>query len=278
MITQEVLLTITYPPIPITQIGPLFFSLHGVFAAIGFYIGANHALKLAEKDGADTILFSEALTWAIFGAILGARFFTIPAHILEPGYGFDDVFTLSGSYSIMGGMAGGIIAAYLKISIFNKQSFKQYGDYAATGLILGTVIGRIGDLAIVEHLGRASNFILAYEIKPGYDVAPQHNSLECDSPLLTCGTYHHVALYDLLLALCVFFLFMYMKKKFSFGQGSWIGLWAFWYGSQRFVLDTLRFGMGDSTIGNVTYNQIGGLLLASIGLLIFFRNKNLEQI
>ena len=275
---EQIFFSITYPPIPITQIGPLAFSLHGVFAALGFYFGANHALKLAEKDGADTVLFSDALTWAIFGAIIGARFFTIPAHILEPGYGLDDVFTLAGSYSIMGGMAGGIIAAFLKISYFNKQSFKQYGDYAATGLILGTIIGRIGDLAIVEHLGRASNFILAYEIKPGYDVAPQHNGLECSPPLLTCGSFHHVALYDLLFAFLIFFLFINMKKRFNFGQGSWLGLWALWYGIQRFILDTLRFGMGDSTIGNVTYNQIGGLLLALIGLIVFFKNKNLEQI
>ena len=95
-------LSITYPPIPITKIGPVFFSLHGVFAAIGFYFGANHAIKLADKDGANGDLFSDGLTWAIFGAILGARFFTIPAHIGEPGYGFDDIFTLAGSYSIMG--------------------------------------------------------------------------------------------------------------------------------------------------------------------------------
>lgn len=63
---QEVFLSITYPPIPITQIGPLSFSLHGVFAAIGFYIGASHALKLCEKDKGNSVLFSDALTWAIF--------------------------------------------------------------------------------------------------------------------------------------------------------------------------------------------------------------------
>ena len=183
-------LSITYPPIPITKIGPVFFSLHGVFAAIGFYFGANHAIKLAEKDGANSDLFSDGLTWAIFGAILGARFFTIPAHIGETGYGLDDIFTLAGSYSIMGGMAGGIIAAFYRIQIVGKESFKRYGDYAATGLILGTVIGRIGDLAIVEHLGRKTNFFLGYEILPGYDVAPQHNGLECAEPLTTCGTYH----------------------------------------------------------------------------------------
>ena len=123
---EEIFFSITYPPIPITKVGPVFLSLHGVFAAIGFYFGASHALKLSEQDGANSILFSEALSWAIFGAILGARFFTIPAQwYANPGYGLSDVFTLAGSYSIMGGMAGGIIAAYLKISIFNKEDFKQ---------------------------------------------------------------------------------------------------------------------------------------------------------
>ena len=47
---EELLFSITYPPIPITQIGPVALSLHGVFAAVGFYFGANHALKLSEED------------------------------------------------------------------------------------------------------------------------------------------------------------------------------------------------------------------------------------
>jgi prolipoprotein diacylglyceryltransferase len=269
-------LSITYPPIPITQIGPVSFSLHGVFAALGFYFGANHAIKLAEKDNKDTVLFEQGLTWAIFGAIIGARFFTIPAHLGDIGYGLDDIFSVAGSYSIMGGMTGGIIAAYLKIKIIGNGDFKQYSDYASTGLILGTVIGRIGDLAIVEHLGRATTFFLGYEIKPGYDVAPQHNSLECTEPLTTCGTFHHVAMYDLFFALIVFFIFKTLKNNFIFGKGSWIGLWAIWYGTQRAILDTLRFGMGDATIGDFTWNQIGGSILAFLGLVIFLRNKNLK--
>ena len=52
---EEIFFSITYPPIPITKVGPVFLSLHGVFAAIGFYFGASHALKLSEKDGANPI-------------------------------------------------------------------------------------------------------------------------------------------------------------------------------------------------------------------------------
>ncbi len=269
--------SITYPPIPIQKIGSIAFSLHGVFAALGFYFGSTYALKLAEKKGLDYDLFSDGLNWALFGAIIGARFFTIPAHIGDYGYGWDDVFSIAGSYSIMGGMSGGIIAAYIRIKTIGKGNFVGYADCAAPALILGTVIGRIGDLAIVEHLGRATTFILGYEILPGYDVAPQHNALECSAPLVSCGTFHHVAMYDLLLSFGMFFLFREMQKRYKFGDGAWLGLWAVWYGLLRMVLDSLRFGMGDSTIGIFTWNQIGGLTLALCGAVFFYYRKDLEK-
>ena len=56
-----------------------------------------------------------------------------------------------------------------------------------------------------------------------------------------------------------------------------MGLWAVWYGTQRAVLDTLRFGMGDATIGSFTWNQIGGLTLASIGLVMFLMNREAKK-
>ena len=51
---QELLFSITYPPIPITQVGPISFSLHGAFAAVVFYFGAHHALKSPPEDGPDS--------------------------------------------------------------------------------------------------------------------------------------------------------------------------------------------------------------------------------
>ena len=48
-------------------------------------------------------------------------------------------------------------------------------DMATPGLAIGAVVGRVGDLAIVEHLGGQTSFFLGYELKPGYDVSPQHD-------------------------------------------------------------------------------------------------------
>jgi hypothetical protein len=36
-------------------------------------------------------------------------------------------------------------------------------------------------------------------------------------------------------------------------------LWMAWYGLQRFMLDSLRFGNGDATLGPFTWNQVSGL-------------------
>jgi len=35
--------------------------------------------------------------------------------------------------------------------------------------------------------------------------------------------------------------------------------------------------MGDSTIGVFTWNQIGGALLAFLGLIFFLKNKNIKK-
>jgi prolipoprotein diacylglyceryltransferase len=42
-----------------------------------------------------------------------------------------------------------------------------------------------------------------------------------------------------------------------------------WYGVQRFVLDFLRFGNGDATIGSFTWNQVSGLAAAVLGVGLF---------
>ena len=49
-----------------------------------------------------------------------------------------------------------------------------------------------------------------------------------------------------------------------------------WYGVQRSILDTLRFGMGDATIGLFTWNQVGGLLFSVIGVFFSIFTKKLK--
>jgi phosphatidylglycerol---prolipoprotein diacylglyceryl transferase len=265
------LAAISYPPIPIFEVGPLSLSLHGVFAALGFIAGAWLTTREMGRRGFDTEKYQSALTWGLIGALLGARYFTAPAQLMDGASLAVALNPISGNFSIMGGFAGGIIAGAIRMRQVRLPVWPTL-DVATFGLALGTIVGRIGDLAIVEHLGTATDVAWGYGIKPGYDVAPQHNGLEClpDEAMADgfCGIYHHVAAYDLIgAALLIGFLFLvYTRLPVRYGQMFFI--WVSWYGFQRFLLDALRIDNGDAVVGAFTWNQVSGLTAGVVGLLM----------
>jgi prolipoprotein diacylglyceryltransferase len=266
------LAVISYPPIPIVDVGPLQFSLHGVFAAVGFLAGAWLASRELGKRGFDTQRYQSVLTWGLVGALIGARYLTTPAAIIDGTSLTDALNPISGNFSIMGGFLGGVVAGRIRMRQVGLSIWPTL-DVSSFGLALGTVVGRIGDLAIVEHLGRATTVAWGYGIKPGYDLAPQHDSLECVAAEAgtdgLCGVFHHVPAYDMIGAgLLLAFLFL-AYRRFHLHYGQLFSLWIIWYGLQRFVLDSLRLGMGDAEIGALTWNQLSGLA-AGLGAIALF--------
>lgn len=271
---------ISYPPIPIFEVGPFNLSLHGVFAALGFIAGAWFTTRELGRRGYDTEKYQSALTWGLIGALLGARYFTSPAQLMGGASLGDALNPVSGNFSIMGGFAGGIIGGAYRMRRVGLPVIPTL-DNASFGLAIGTIVGRLGDLAIVEHLGTATNVAWGYGIKPGYDVAPQHDALECTQAAVGpdgfCGIYHHVAAYDLIGAafLLGFLFFIYKRLPLRYGQMFFI--WVSWYGFQRFVLDALRIDNGDAVIGAFTWNQLSGLAAGVAGLmLVWWMGRNQE--
>ena len=263
--------SISYPPIPIFHVGPFRLSLHGLMAGVGFVVGAILMLREARRRGFDEVKITSVLTWALVGSILGARLFTVPAHLDE---GLIEALQPFKSFSIMGGFAGGIIVGAWRMRMLGLNVLVHM-DLAAVGLAIGTVVGRIGDLFIVEHLGAKTNFFLGYLLKPGYDVAPQHDALErlCETAG-ECGPYHHAGLYDMLGAgVLLGLLYLVARRWTNIRYGVLIFMWAAWYGFQRFLIDFTRnndLPNADATAGPFTWNQWTGLtagLLATASFL-----------
>lgn len=271
--------SISYPPIPVFHIGPLAVSLHGLFAGLGFVAGATLMLRDARRRGFDTDRVISILSWALVGSLIGARVFTIPAHMFDPGYGLRDALSLAGDYSILGGYAGGIIVGYWRMRRLGADP-GAHVDMAAAGLAIGAVVGRLGDLSIVEHLGSPTSFFLGYELKPGYDVAPQHDALEQLCNLRGfCGPYHFTALYDLLGALVLLGVLVWLRRSWSTRRYAQLfAVWGMWYGTQRFLIDFTRLSaaeggvtlpdgtsvpsIADSVMGPFTGSQWGALIVA----------------
>jgi len=261
------LASISYPPIPIFHVGPLRLSLHGLMAGVGFVVGAVLMVREARRRGFDEEKIMSVLSWALVGSLLGARLFTIPAHLDE---GLSNALTPFGSFSIMGGFAGGILVGGWRMRRLGID-VAAHMDMASFGLAIGTVVGRIGDLFIVEHLGARTDFFLGYLVKPGYDLAPQHNGLEtlCETGG-GCGPYHPAALYDLFgAAVLLGLLYLVARRWTNIRYGVLIFTWGAWYGLQRFLIDLVRntdLPGADATAGPFTWNQWTGLTAGILGL------------
>lgn len=267
------LAAISYPPIPIFEVGPINLSLHGVFAALGFVAGAWLTTRELGRRGLDTEKYQSALTWGLIGALLGARYFTAPAQIFSGVPLSTALNPISGNFSIMGGFAGGILAGAYRMRKVGLPVLPTL-DVASFGLAIGTIVGRIGDLAIVEHLGTATTVAWGYGVKPGYDLAPQHDGLECSDATLgadgLCGIYHHVAAYDMLGAIVLIGVLYYVYKRLPVRYGQMFFLWAAWYGFQRFALDALRIDNGDAVVGAFTWNQVSGFAAGLAALVLVY--------
>ncbi len=276
----QVVAVISYPPIPIFELGPLNLSLHGLFAALGFLFGAQLALRRAGRRGYDTAAFQSALTWGLVGAILGARYLTIGAHLDDYSSIWEALNPISGSFSIIGGFVGGIVAGAIRMRTLDLQILPLM-DTATFGLALGTIVGRIGDLAIVEHLGGPTDSILGYGVRPGYDLAPQHDALECAVAEVGefCGVYHHAAMYDMAGAVVLLVVLYWLVRVWPGRRyGQLFGFWIAWYGAQRFLIDFTRLALdvnGDATLGPFTWSQWAGLTGVAVGaavILLLRRN------
>ncbi|MFQ5967854.1 MAG: prolipoprotein diacylglyceryl transferase [Acidimicrobiia bacterium] len=273
---------ITYSPIPILELGPLNLSLHGVAAAVGFALGSVLMIREVRRRGFSAEQYWSVLAWALVGAILGARLLTTPAHLGDAGFDLAAAISPSGSYSILGGFTGGVLGGWLRVRMLKLDIWVSL-DMAAPGMALGTVIGRLGDLAIVEHLGRSTNFFLGFTIQPGHDVAPQHDVLECtvaEAVDGVCGTYHHTALYDMLGAIALLIFLLWIRRAWtSLHYGQVFAVWMLWYGTQRFFIDFARIGVAnaDRMAGGLTWSQWAALAaaLGGIGLYYWLRRKPL---
>jgi phosphatidylglycerol---prolipoprotein diacylglyceryl transferase len=271
------LAVISYPPIPIWEIGPFNFSLHGVFAAVGFIAGAVIATREMDKRGFDTVKYQSALTWGLVGALLGARYFTMPAQLLDGVPLTEALNPIQGNFSIMGGFAGGILAGGWRMRRVGL-SVPATLDLSAFGLAVGTIVGRLGDLAIVEHLGRETDAPWGYGVRPGYILAPQHIDLyrNCTEASANaqgfCGIYHHTAAYDMIGAIILLGVLYLVYRRYKLHYGQLFLLWVAWYGFQRFLLDGLRFGTGtDAEVLEIlTWNQLSGLAAGLGGLILLW--------
>jgi phosphatidylglycerol:prolipoprotein diacylglycerol transferase len=287
---MDLLASVGWPVLDRFHFGDAFaISPHGIGIAVGFLVGAAIFQRRAPRWGIRPEHAAQVVFWALIGAIVGARFFYVLAHLEEYASPLEWLEIWRGGISLLGGIAGATIANAIRIRMHGYHFF-QVADPLVPGLALGIAVGRIGDLIIGDHLGKPTSWLLAWTYEGG-TIAPPFSCVQetctaslnggftatitkAGATLTGPGTdlagvgVHQTALYDMLLAIpLAAFLFWFQRRARR--EGVVTLTFAMLYGGMRLMEDSLRI---DKRFGPLTGSQWTSLavVVISVAILLAF--------
>lgn len=292
---MDILSAIGWPVLDRIRLGSFAISPHGIGIAAGYLAGSWWMLREGRKRGINEDHVGSILVWALIGAILGARIFYVIGHASEFASFVEMLQIWKGGISLVGGIFGAIALAYPFMRKYGYR-FLQVMDSAAIGLGFGIALGRIGDLIIGDHLGKPTDWAMAFRYRGGQLAGFACDAQQCsdilqggrrmsitldqatltspDGQILGQGIgVHQTALYDMVIALGLF-LFLYWLNKKARREGVLIAAFGIWYGAGRVFTDFLRI---DKTWFGLTGSQWAAItvIVLCIGMLIRFWRKPL---
>lgn len=249
--------------------GDLAVSPHGIAIALGFLLGAQYMLRVAQRRGvarrrlgpgeplvADVI--QSLATRAAIGAIIGARIAYVATRLDQ----FPDPLSWfrvwEGGLSLLGGIAGAVLAGIPYVRA-HRLSLPLVLDSVAPGLALGIFIGRIGDLVIGEHLGAQTDFVLGWRCTDNIGIGPPQPWPGPTAQGCFDTAVHQTALYDFLAGGIVFAALLLLQRRARF-DGFFTAAFVVLYGGGRFVSDFARAADRDLVGIGLTGSQISALL------------------
>jgi phosphatidylglycerol:prolipoprotein diacylglycerol transferase len=261
----NMLAAIPFRTFPQVTIGPLTIRTFGVFVAIGILVGVGVFLRYARERNLDADLLSRLAWWVIVLGIVGSRLLFVLTHWSE----FSDD-PLSAFAVWQGGLqfSGAFLISIVVIVWFTRRHPEMPGltvsDGIVYGLAPGLAIGRLGCMAVGEHLGTATAFPLAWRYLGGDTREPIEGGVG--------AVIHNTAMYELLLMLPLIGLLWWLQRRHV--APGWLTVtFLVWYGTQRFLTDFLR--AYDETVAGLTGAQYlcAGMVVAGLALAVRLRGR-----
>jgi phosphatidylglycerol:prolipoprotein diacylglycerol transferase len=228
---------VQFDPLVWIHLGPLRVSPHGIGTALGFLAGARLLLPATRARGLPDDLVHAVVWRSLAGALVGARLAYVVNHPGEYDSLLEVLAVWEGGLSLLGGIAGGVLAAY-PVMRRERLGFWSLMDAAAPPLALGILIGRVGDLVVGDHLGKPTDFALGFRCTGAESASP------CVAPV--GQGVHMPALYDMISVAVLLGVLLVVRRRTRW-DGFLILLFAAWYGTARVIEDFFRVDVTHGT-------------------------------
>ncbi len=241
---------IPYIEIPPIKAGPVEIYAFGILVMIAILVANWVASKRAADFGFEKRDVQRAVLWVIVFGFIGAHlvdvFFYHPKRLLD-----DPLLILKLNIGLSS--YGGFLGAFVGVFLYARRqaiSFRAIMDPLCLGFVAGWPIGRMGCFLAHDHPGRYSEFFLAVAY-PG-------------------GARHDLGLYEMLLAIVIFFLFERLRRL-ELSSGSLVLMVVLLYTPVRFLLDFLR--IDDVRKLGLTPAQFASIIFFVVAAALFIRLK-----
>jgi phosphatidylglycerol:prolipoprotein diacylglycerol transferase len=227
-----------------------FFTIHtfGVLLAAAYLTALWWLVRGARRSGLDPDAVLSLGTWAIVGALIGAKALLIVRSMAEGNAGVADLMSfVTSAGDFYGGFIGGVLASVIFFRQHPELPFWRLADLCAPAIALGQAIGRVGCLMAGDDYGRPTSVPWAVTFTD--PDAATIGGAPLGVPL------HPVQLYESVVCLVLFAVLVRLARR-RHVEGDMIIAYTWLYAAARFVLEFFR---GDADRGFV----FGGLLSTS---------------
>lgn len=249
---------IPFPTFPAIEIGPVRLMTFGLFVAVGVLVGVYVAARRNERFGIPRGETERVAIILVVIGFIGARLLWVVTHWSEISSPIDVIAVWDGGLQFTGGFILAILAAPLVTRRWPKDRRWDLLDGAVLGLAVGQMIGRLGCIAVGEHLGGPTDFFLGWTYTGGEVV---------EGPLEVGVTYHNAALYEFLWLIPIILVLLYLDRRHA-PSGVMAATFAIMYGLFRFLTDFVR--INDRTLFGLTGAQYMTIVLVAFGLLVLW--------
>ncbi|HJE19829.1 MAG TPA: prolipoprotein diacylglyceryl transferase [Aliicoccus persicus] len=248
------------------SLGPLDIHWYGILIAGGMFLAYLLANYEANRKGLPEGTFVDLMFYIIIASLIGARLyyvlFNFEYYVSNP---MNIIRVDQGGMAIHGGLIGGFLAGLI-YSRVKGYSFMQIADIAAPSILLGQIIGRIGNFINQEaHGGEVTREFLESLFLPEFII----NQMYIDG-----AYYHPTFLYESVWNIVGLIIILLVRPHLKIGQS--ILLYLIYYSIGRYFIEGMRTDSLMVTEGLRAAQMISILIIVGAIAVWIYRNWKYE--